>query len=285
VLAAVDYREANNDPARSALSGETIGTANPDNGAVTTSKLDSLRRAGDHVRTMAASAYGVTLTAASPENDVKAALLAYNRGFIYKNAGAGWEASPYVINRFDAAHMDMAWPTLAGEPLAGLVDTRYGAWTLVARLGGAMTAECAGLALGALTLGDGPDEPTELASVAGITVSARLAPYLAAMLAAAAADGIVLGGSGYRSTEAQVRLRLANGCPDVYTAPASSCGTPTAIPGRSMHEVGEAVDFTHQGHLITSRDDPAYRWLAANAARYGLYNLPSEPWHFSTSGR
>ena len=35
---------------------------------------------------------------------------------------------------------------------------------------------------------------------------------------------------------------------------------------------------------IQSRANPAYRWLAAHAAKYGLYNLPSEPWHWSVNG-
>ena len=51
-----------------------------------------------------------------------------------------------------------------------------------------------------------------------------------------------------------------------------------------MHEKGLAIDFTSNGALITSQDDPAFKWLSANASRYGLYNLPSEPWHWSTTG-
>ncbi|MGH9112319.1 MAG: hypothetical protein ACRDZN_08480 [Acidimicrobiales bacterium] len=34
-------------------------------------------------------------------------------------------------------------------------------------------------------------------------------------------------------------------------------------------------------HLVRS---PCYRWLAGRAASYGLYNLPSEAWHWSTNG-
>ena len=30
---------------------------------------------------------------------------------------------------------------------------------------------------------------------------------------------------------------------------------------------------------------PCYQWLAANASHYGLFNLPSEPWHWSVTGR
>lgn len=124
-----------------------------------------------------------------------------------------------------------------------------------------------------------------LATVGGITVHAAIAPQLAGLLEAAAADGIVLTGWGWRSTQRQIELRTINGCPDTHSAPPSSCRIPTAVPGRSMHEQGLAVDFTHNGAAITSRSNPAYRWLAANAATYGLFNLPAEPWHWSTNAR
>jgi LAS superfamily LD-carboxypeptidase LdcB len=66
--------------------------------------------------------------------------------------------------------------------------------------------------------------------------------------------------------------------------PASQCSPPTARPGTSMHERGLAIDFTSSGKLITSHADKAFVWLAANAARFGFYNLPSEPWHWSING-
>jgi len=51
-----------------------------------------------------------------------------------------------------------------------------------------------------------------------------------------------------------------------------------------MHERGLAIDFTYQGRVISSRSSPGYQWLAAHAGSYGFYNLPSEPWHWSTNG-
>ncbi|MFU8841613.1 MAG: D-alanyl-D-alanine carboxypeptidase family protein [Nitriliruptoraceae bacterium] len=131
-----------------------------------------------------------------------------------------------------------------------------------------------------------------LVTVRGITVAASLGPALEALLAAAAADGILLGGSGYRSPEVTARLRVANGCPDTYDAPASSCRIPTAPPGTSEHEKGLAVDFTWQGQTICyprasaqCTGNAAFEWLRANAVRFGFRNLPSEAWHWSTSGR
>jgi hypothetical protein len=32
------------------------------------------------------------------------------------------------------------------------------------------------------------------------------------------------------------------------------------------------------------RGSACFDWLESHAAGYGLYNLPSEPWHWSTDG-
>ena len=37
-----------------------------------------------------------------------------------------------------------------------------------------------------------------------------------------------------------------------------------------MHEQGLAVDFSVNGRFLTSRTDPAFLWLAANARPLGL---------------
>ena len=131
-----------------------------------------------------------------------------------------------------------------------------------------------------------------LVTVRGITVAAAIGPALEALLDAAAADGIALGGSGYRSPEVTARLRRANGCPDVYESPASACRIPTARPGTSEHETGLAIDFTWRGQTICyprpaarCSGNAAFDWLRANAARFGFHNLPSEAWHWSTTGR
>jgi hypothetical protein len=130
----------------------------------------------------------------------------------------------------------------------------------------------------------------ELRTVGGITVAAELAPSLAALLAAAAADGIPLGGGGYRSGEQQIALRRAHcGTSDyaIYEMSPSQCSPPTARPGSSMHERGLAIDFTCEGQLIASRTNECYGWLAAHAVRFGLYELRTgaESWHWSADGR
>ncbi|MFM7062157.1 MAG: D-alanyl-D-alanine carboxypeptidase family protein [Actinomycetes bacterium] len=127
----------------------------------------------------------------------------------------------------------------------------------------------------------------DMTRVGGIYVAKSVAGRLQGLLSAATASGISLGGGGYRSSASQITLRTAHcgsSTYEIYQMPASQCRPPTARPGASMHERGLAVDFTAGGSLITSRSHPAFVWLKANAASYGFYNLPSEPWHWSTNG-
>jgi lipoprotein-anchoring transpeptidase ErfK/SrfK len=124
-------------------------------------------------------------------------------------------------------------------------------------------------------------------TVGGITVATSIADNVERLLAAASADGISFGGGGYRNSSSQIALRRSN-CGSsnyaIYQMPASQCSPPTARPGASMHERGLAIDFTYNGRVINSRSNPGYLWLKANASKYGLYNLPSEPWHWSVNG-
>lgn len=79
--------------------------------------------------------------------------------------------------------------------------------------------------------------------------------------------------SGRRSRAEQIELRRQHCGPteyDIYRKPSSQCSPPTARPGSSRHESGEAVDLG--GDLS----------LAAQLGRaLGLHtNVPGEPWHF-----
>jgi LAS superfamily LD-carboxypeptidase LdcB len=127
----------------------------------------------------------------------------------------------------------------------------------------------------------------EIVSVGGISVHQSIAGQVQAMLSAAAADGIQLSGSGYRDSARQVELRRQH-CGSssfaIYEASPSSCSPPTARPGSSMHERGLAIDFREGGSALT-RSSAGFRWLQGNAARFGFFNLPSEPWHWSTTGQ
>jgi peptidoglycan hydrolase CwlO-like protein len=109
-----------------------------------------------------------------------------------------------------------------------------------------------------------------------ITVDSSIASNVQSLLNASP-DDIALCGWGWRSSAQQEQLWYEHNC-DVQ------CTVPTAPPGSSMHERGLAIDFTSGGQTIQSRSSPAFEWLSANASSYGLYNLPSEPWHWSTNG-
>jgi D-alanyl-D-alanine carboxypeptidase len=126
-----------------------------------------------------------------------------------------------------------------------------------------------------------------LATVEGITVHRQIAPQVAAIVQEARADGFRLSGGGFRSPQRQIELRRQN-CGTsryaIYDMPSSQCSPPTARPGSSNHEMGLAVDFSCNGTLIRSRSSACFAWMSANAPRFGLHNLPQEPWHWSTDG-
>lgn len=132
-----------------------------------------------------------------------------------------------------------------------------------------------------------------LCNVQGIIVNSQISGELNALLNSAAAGGIDFGGGGFRTMESQISLRRSH-CGtsnyDIYHKPSSQCSPPTARPGYSNHQMGLAIDFTCNGlGIINKSSRPGtticFNWLSANAASYGLYNLPSENWHWSVDGR
>ena len=133
-----------------------------------------------------------------------------------------------------------------------------------------------------------PGATPDLVTVHGIQVARQIGPSLQGLIDAAQADGVRLGGGGYRSPAQQIALRRAH-CGtsdfDIFERPSNQCHPPTARPGHSNHERGLAIDFTSNGRLISTHEDAGFRWLADNAARFGFRNLPSEPWHWSVDGR
>jgi peptidoglycan hydrolase CwlO-like protein len=120
-----------------------------------------------------------------------------------------------------------------------------------------------------------------------ITVAGVVARDLQGLLNLASQQGIPLCGSGWRDINDQIALRRAHcGTSNyaIYEAPSSACSPPTARPGSSEHEKGLAVDFTCGGGGTVSNGDSCDSFLENNAGDFGLYNLPSEPWHYSTTG-
>jgi len=134
---------------------------------------------------------------------------------------------------------------------------------------------------------NGEVDPSQLVLVEGPCKAARAAgPSLARLLAAARGDHVALGTEVcYRPRERQVVLS-GNAC----SAGNCACAGP---PGHSMHGWGKAVDFLDGGRPMVSVSSPGYRWLKANAARYG-WNHPGwaepggspcpETWHWEWVG-
>lgn len=119
----------------------------------------------------------------------------------------------------------------------------------------------------------------DIVNASGFQVHVSVANDVMNMIDAAAVDGVILSGSGWRSPDRTAELRVINGCPDVFTSSPSTCRIPTARPGSSQHERGLAIDFRS-----CWRGSACFTWLANNAADFGFFNLPSESWHWSTTG-
>ncbi len=122
-----------------------------------------------------------------------------------------------------------------------------------------------------------------------ILVCKDIAENFKNLIAAAKKEGIILTASGGRTNERQIELRKQN-CGtsdyDINQKPSNQCKPPTARPGKSRHQMGLAFDFKNMCYPRKSSTctTPGFKWLQANAKKYGLYNLPSEAWHWSTDG-
>jgi septal ring factor EnvC (AmiA/AmiB activator) len=135
------------------------------------------------------------------------------------------------------------------------------------------------------------DAPGGLATVScptggSTTVAGEIGDNVQGLYNAAGDQGVPLCGWGYRDPEEQIQLRREHcGTSDyaIYEMPASQCSPPTARPGASMHEQGLAIDFTCSGGSIVSGGE-CDTFLKSTADDHGLYNLPSEIWHYSTNG-
>lgn len=112
----------------------------------------------------------------------------------------------------------------------------------------------------------------------GATLDAAAMAAYRTMVLAAQADGVTLvAGSTYRSNAAQYALRGTNGCRGREYDRSCKGNPQTAIPGTSQHELGMAVDFRN----MSTRTGAGFKWLKANAGRFGWKNFDPEPWHWS----
>ena len=138
-------------------------------------------------------------------------------------------------------------------------------------------------------------QPSEIVVVEGIDVHYSIAGQVAALLKAARKDGAPLTGYGYRTLAEQLKVRKENcgsSAAAIWLWKASDCRIPTARPGYSQHQQGFAIDFGVGGKTIcfplpsaSCKGHAGFNWLKANASKFGFYNLPSEAWHWSTTGK
>lgn len=139
------------------------------------------------------------------------------------------------------------------------------------------------------TFGDGTLKQPKKINICKSINGVNIGDNLQTMVNEAKKAGMILAGYGSRSYDRQVQLRKDHGCnPDIYNSPSSSCKPPTARPGHSNHEVGGAVDFTCNGQSMVEaggKNSVCFKWLSANAGKYGFKNLASESWHWSFNGK
>ncbi len=149
-LAAIHYREADNNPMRSIMSGEALGQVNPDTGLIEgTTPIDNAIAAARHLAGNARSVYGIRVGLQMSPIEMAYALASYNRGSRYCRAGQLHPMeSPYVAAGLTPANVGMIWPAIGGdgpdawgepESVRGHPDPRMGALTLMRALGSEIT--------------------------------------------------------------------------------------------------------------------------------------------------
>jgi hypothetical protein len=112
--------------------------------------------------------------------------------------------------------------------------------------------------------------------------------YLQMLAAARAESGAIAADpkaltifSGYRSPESDAaRCEIEHNCDGAHRASCSAHRTGTAIDLDVGYIADEhADDATTLNRMMQTRT-PAYRWLVANAGRFGFVNYAYEPWHW-----
>lgn len=114
----------------------------------------------------------------------------------------------------------------------------------------------------------------------------RLRAAARAEIPGAAEDPEFLGiFSGYRSPTLDAQRCLADGaCDGVARARCSSHRTGYAVDLYLGHAEGFSADSTAAANRLHLSRTAAYRWLVANAGRFGFVNYAFEPWHWEWTG-
>jgi len=91
--------------------------------------------------------------------------------------------------------------------------------------------------------------------------------------------------SGFRSPESDaVRCATEHNCNGIVRAVCSPHRTGLAIDVVVGQAPGYPVDSSADPNRLYMTQTEAYRWLVANAGRFGFVNYPFEPWHWEWTG-
>ena len=91
--------------------------------------------------------------------------------------------------------------------------------------------------------------------------------------------------SGYRNpAEDAARCAAEQNCQGLVRAECSSHRTGLAVDLILGSAPGFAADSSDDANRLYQARTPAYRWLVANARRYGFVNYVFEPWHWEWTG-
>ena len=218
LIAAVHYREANNSASKDLQSGNPIGGPYPAYASYPFGKPATLEEsavfaAKQLISTASSGIVKKSILLPNPDPEtIKDALYGYNgRAAAYAQQAAAlgfsattqpYEGSPYVMNNYDAKHTNMKIITRDfGSPDA--VDTRFGAFTVYAKLGGGTgggAGGCSSTYGGASSAIIGDAVKT---AIGYAWPEYHAAPYLkmtssySAAVAAAKAKGEYIGGTAY----------------------------------------------------------------------------------------
>jgi hypothetical protein len=313
VYAAIDYREDNNDPNKSMLGGEPLGTKAVDSGQIPYTKLESILMGDKILQGLAKDVYGVDVTQPLDADKLQKAFIVYNRGYSYKRAGTSPDLSPYVMNQYDSAHTNMIFPSIPGETLAGRKETgRLGALTVFAIINaGTATDEinttintggCFGSGVGAkvdyspiypvMDAGTLPDSMLCVPRPSKPGFKLLKGPACDSFLAMDAAYKNAFGKQmpligGYRTAAEQIA------CGGTVQNPGGNNGACTTYKPKNdppEHLWGTAIDF---GEEIMKINSPEHKWLETNGPLFGWFwpNWASggrggnagvvEAWHFA----
>lgn len=91
--------------------------------------------------------------------------------------------------------------------------------------------------------------------------------------------------SGYRNPAYDAeRCATQNNCNGRERATCSPHRTGLAMDLYLGHAPGFTADSSADANRLMMAESPAYRWLVANADRFGFVNYPFEPWHWEWTG-